>query len=1151
MTGGAQVKIVFGILLVLGLSRPSAFAAESPDSVLKNQSLVPLKRMTVGPYDNFQATVDESETYLYYTRSENLSSQIMRLDIKTGLTQAVTARDADARSPALSPDGKVLALNYFKNDAKGDICLLRGDEIDCITQKERADHSPVWLGNNRLAYISSDDSGRKSKLMVYDLEKKTAAAIFSGELYAPDLSPDGKTLVFKGKRNELVLYDLNARKVVRTLNVELPGLTGPSRFSSDGKYLYFAQYMLDSNRDLTIDGRDAAAIFRYDISASGLAAPIQMTSLDQNCSFPHPSKQFLYMTCAFEGALDIYRAPLSGTVPPAWGQGDLEEAHRVARSYSDRILFLNHIHNRLFQLSDSDYEERMMQNFVYAQEILPARFYVEALLNRAPGRSDLKAFSILFDAYSRWEVLPQKKNLGAFAEFLEARRKELAQLPRSPETVLTEAYLDQFANKPQMAEKKLLALQFEDDIGLFLSAKLARLVMQERYTKYLADHVLKVDATEQNRLYYLSLWLAELKPGVDPSAAVNALKPLLKAPMSDILQNEITLYRITQIQERAQNRDNKRAVAALVEKYKNDYFALRLLINRSITVLYQGKKSKDMADIVSLWISYIKRDSKEFPYAVDAMRQNFVDLAYQFMNTQGSDKDFAIGAFFDSIRTSDDLESHYQYVTLNSANWQEFINQYRTMISQGLISSESWTFIHVVRDIVLSAKRLEADDYAEAAGKIEALSDAHLGTGMKYLLLGYLYHKQLQQTYEGFKYDKSLAEKAHKAYLFAIDGSMHNDRIQASALQNLALLHLEIRNYTLASEFLLQRQTIAYASLEEEQAAAWLRAKALYLSNRSNEAYDALQSALTKSQRLPIAFHEKAAFYAWNSANFEAAESHFKQLPESALTDPVRLGYGYTLMKLKRGPELKAVLDPLLTSISSTTAIKEAKAPALTVQPLKLKFLALGLLAQTQSVPLDQRAWALEERIALFERIQSHAKVLHFQGENLSDQRIKELQDLAQITHAQGSLEKASKALSASLEAARAHGETFGFLSNTLISALKNAWILSRSLALPLNQELSLSLANKVDEEFFVQKAFSPLVTQKWAEMKLIQAYGLNEDFIKRSADLFKTSPMAKLKVERPDLYETIEAYRDEVHKDAKWQQTRRLPPPPVVGTGH
>lgn len=1103
-----------------------AFAAE------KAQSLLPLKRMTVGPYDNFQATVDEGEKFLYYTRSENLSSQIMRLDLATGLTEAITKRDADAKMPALNPEGKILAFNYFKNDAKGDICLLIDKEIECISKRGKVDHSPVWLGNSRLAYISSDDSGRMSELLVYDIGKKSTEEIYKGELYAPDLAPNGNTLVFKGKKNELVLYDIPSRAVVNSILVDLPGLTGPSRFSADGKYLYFAQYMLDSNRDLSIDGRDAAAIYRYDISNPKIAAPIQITSLSQNCSFPYPSKNFLYMTCAFEGALDIYRGPLSGTVPQDWAMADLEEAHMVARSYFDRILFLNHMHNRVFRLSDVEYSERVLQNFVFAGEFTPALFQMNALLAKSPERQDLKAWQILFESYARWEVLPQKRNLGAFAEFIRSQRTALAKIPKSPEASLVDAYLDHFSNNFAAAEQKLQKLQFKDELSLYLSVKLARMTLKDRFQKYLVDRAVKVEASDENRMYFLSLWLSELTPGKDPSAQINALKAQLKEPMTDLLDNEITLYKITQASDDKTNIELKRMVTALVEKHRKNYFVLRLLINRAIVVLYNGKKSRDMGDIVSLWISYLDRKSKEFPYAIEAMRQNFVDLAYLFMNGKAEEQRFAIGAFNDSIRTSDDLESHYQYVTLNYAAWTQFIAVYRTLISQGTISQESWKFIHVIRDIIKAKEPLKAEDYEEAAKKIDAISDSHVGVGMKYLLLGYIYHKQLQFTYDGFMYDKDLAERAHKAYLFAIDGALNNDRIQAAALQNLAVLHLEARNFTLAAEFLQQRSTIAYSSSEEELALTWLKAKTMYLSNRSLDAYAAISSMLGKKPQPQDAWNEKAAFYAWNAAQYETAEKHYKTLSPKALNPSIRLGYAYTLFMQNKGADLSVMLDPLLQSIGSKQGVESVKGAGLKVQPLKQKFLALGLLAQASSVPLDKRVSSLEERLKLYETIKDNAKALHFQLEKLSDQKIKEMQDLSQLKLRQGKKEEAQKMLAASLDEAKNHGEEFGYLGSTLISSLKNAWLMGSNLA--LDKEQSRRLVNQLDGEFLTQKAFTPLVTQKWAELKLVQGAFLDKNFEKQREDLFKTAAMESLKLDNPGIYDFVRKYADEVAKDVR-----------------
>ncbi|MBC7530766.1 MAG: PD40 domain-containing protein [Oligoflexus sp.] len=1116
-----------GLMLLMTLGLSTGLRADD-----KAQALLPLKRMTVGPYDNFQATVDEAEAFLYYTRSENLSSQIMRLNLKTGLNEAITASDADAKTPALSPDGKILAINYFKNDAKGDICLLRDKEIECITKKGVVDHSPVWLGNDRLAYISSDDSGRMSQLQIYNLGKKSTETIFKGELYAPDLSPDGKTLIFKGKKNELVLYEVSARKILRTLLVDLPGLTGPSRFSADGRYLYFAQYMLDSNRDLQIDGRDAAAIYRYDVSQTGDVKPIQITSLDQNCSFPYPSKQYLYMTCAFEGALDIYRGPLNGTVPTSWIAEDLDEAHRVARSYSDRILFLNHLHARLFKLTDAEYEERLMQNFVFAGEYQPADYYVQSLLARGPGHDDLKAWQILFNSYARWEVLPQKKNLGAFAEFIRDQRKLLAKLPKGQAGALTDAYLDFFANQFDSAQSKVQKLQFGDELGLYLQNRLAKLSLKEKYPKFLEARVLQVEGSEENRLYFLSLWLSELSSS-DPSQAIAALKLKLKEPATDLLDNEMDLYKLVQSKNKQDVLANYRSIVNRVKKLKDDYFAMRLLFNRSIVVLYQNKRSRDMADIVSLWLSYLKRESKEYPYAVEAMRQNSLDLAYQFYHAKGPEKNLAIGAFYDSIRISDDLESHYQHSLLNLDKWPELTKNYDNMISQGLIKPESKVFIETLRRVVKPAKALEAKDYEEAAGAIERIDDSHLGIGVKYLFLGFLYQKQLDFTIKGFKYDANLAEKAHKAYLFAIDGALQNDRVQASALQNLGVLHLKIRNYTLASEFLTQRGNIAYFSGDEELAVLWLKAKAMYLSYRSIDAYQTMKTALglnPPAQILP-AFQEKTAFYAWNAGENLEAEKLFKKLSPEIMTPSVRLGYAHALIAQRKGAEAEAQLARVLQSISAKAKIEDADAPALKIQPLKLRFIALGLVAQAFGVDLSRKVKALEERLALYPTIIDNAKKLHFQAETLSDQKLKEWQDLAQLYLQNGQKERAIQALNRSLDEAALHGKDFGYLNSTIITVLKNTWL--RSTMIPASNDKSRALVQALDKEFNDQKEFTPLVTQKWAEMKLIQAAFLDGNYEKASAELFNGKAVERLKKDKPDLFHNLSRYRFEVAQDA------------------
>lgn len=1120
------------VLFALGLA-PIVQAQE-----MKTQKLLPLQRLTVGPNDNFQGAVDEGETSLYYTRSENLSSQIMRLDLKSGIASSVTAFDADAKSPALSPDGQQLAVNYFKNDAKGDICLVRDKDIECISKRNVVDHSPVWIGNEKLAYLSSDDLGRFSLLKIYDLSSRKTEELVKGELYAPDLAPDGRTLVYKGKRNELVLYDMQSRQPSRSILVDLPGITGPSRFSADGKYLYIAQYMLDSNRDLVIDGRDASAIFRYELSGNNSLPPVQITSLAQNCSYPYPAKNALYMTCAFEGALDVYRGPLTGTVPSEWTPEDLKEAHQVARSYFDRVLFLNQLHTRFKALDGGAFQDRSFQNFLYAGEYLPAAFYLQRQIDGGGDKNRLGSRLILMNSFARWEVMPEKRNLGAFAQFITQQRQALAALGKGPDQQLTLAYLDFFSSQTEKALVASQAIPAQDEVQLFLLANLQRLILQkgksERYRQFLADKVLnRSGGSEENRLFYLSLWLAELPSDKDPSSAIAALKPRVTGSMTELLDNEIDLYKLSQSTTKEAQRENYRLIVARVKRLKDQYYPMRLLFNRSIIVLYKNKRSRDMADIVSLWLSYLKRESKEHPFAIEAMRQNSLDLAYQFTHSQGKEKIFAGGAFFDSIRSSDDLESHFHYALLNFGKWEELQANYKQMVQQGLIRAESQVFVDTVRAVLLKPEALEKDELAEAAEKIEAIRDDHVGAGVKYLFLGYLYQRQLEP--KGFKVDRTLAEKAHRAYLFAIDAGLNNDRIQAAALQNLGLLHLRLRNASLAAEFLSKRNDIPYNSPDEQVAVLWLRAKALYLSYRVAEALTVMEEAIALKPSPLAPFQEKAAFYAWNAGQYDKALTQYQARFASgpAPGPSTLLGYGYALRKAGKADEAAAQFKKVL-ALSPDKSIKEADAPSLVVQPVKQRFIALGLIAQTQTLPAAERAKALRERLDIFPQLLDNAKLLHFDAETLSAQRIKEQQDLAALSLPAGAGE-AQKALAKSIDSTADFGKSFSYLNNTTMTALKNARIFSRENKLA---DASWAAQAKVihegmDKEFADQKSFSPLVTQKWAETKLIEfAYGGESGaFAAKAKALFENPAVKAMEKDKAELYLALGQYRDALQK--------------------
>src|SRR6202034_3352313 len=133
------------------------------------------------------------------------------------------------------------------------------------------------------------------------------------------------------------------------------GISGFPNVSDDEKHLLFSHYLNDTNNDGIIDGNDNSVIFRVPIATllkEDIVFPEQLTSVDSNCSFPRPYKNFIYVTCAFEGALDIYQLPDSAIIPAQWNEAILNNAHKTSRTYSERLLILNALKYR-FPKSDT------------------------------------------------------------------------------------------------------------------------------------------------------------------------------------------------------------------------------------------------------------------------------------------------------------------------------------------------------------------------------------------------------------------------------------------------------------------------------------------------------------------------------------------------------------------------------------------------------------------------------------------------------------------------------------------------------------------------------------------------------------------------------------------------------------------------------
>ena len=879
------------------------------------RTFIPLKKITVGPFDNFQSSVSDDESIIYFTRNQNLSSQVFKINTKNGTITAVTKAEVDTKNPAISPDGTKLAVTFFGNDAKGDICLVRdAAKMECVTGQGLGEHSPFWIDSETLGYVQSDDMGNIHRVFSYNFASKATTQLAAGQIYGPSTSTEKKLLAFKSTGPEFVLFDLERKTEFKRIPVNLPGTSGAATFSSDGNYLYFAQYMLDSNRDLTLDGRDAAAIFRVSISESD-SLPEQLTSLDQNCSYPTPAKTALYLTCAFEGALDVYKAPLSGITPASWTNSELWDAHRAARSYSDKILLLNQIKNRKGGLENEEFEERLFNNFVFMHAWMPAIHFAKKLKDKS---GDYANHLVLLETLTKWDALPSKENVAELERLLASAETELTHLPASPLKKIVKAYIELFRNRQKIALEIARDARPTTPMARYWQTKLFERALGDlkgdEFDSILIGRVASGNESEETGFYYLSRLLSRLEENENRERNLLRLELQLKGSANkdsirllELIENERQLYRILSTEDKSIIRSEMRQIVERAKRLKDSYYALRLLFTRSIVLLQKNERPRELSQMMSLWLSYINPDSKEYPYAIEALRSTSLEAAYSFYNGPKDKQELAKGSFYNSIRTTDDLESHYQYTILNSSKdaWLELLKVYDTMIKDGLIEPESLKFVRTVHDIRTEGNHPADADLENAALEVSKLSDDLVGVGVKYLFLGYLYHEQFIRSARGFDVDSDLAQKAHRSYLFAIDAAFDNERIQAAALQNLGLLHTSLKNYSMAAEFFQKRHRLPFLNNEQNQAVSWFEAKSLYQSYRASEALNVMEEIPGDPGANRVAFLEKQAFYAWNAGQYNKSVELYKRLiPElgKKVNSGIYLSYGYALSKNHRLP---------------------------------------------------------------------------------------------------------------------------------------------------------------------------------------------------------------------------------------------------------
>ncbi|HEV2863086.1 MAG TPA: LpqB family beta-propeller domain-containing protein [Pyrinomonadaceae bacterium] len=203
------------------------------------------------------------------------NSEIMTLDLQTGVEKNLTNSPFDEDTPEWSPDGKQLVFARFA-EGNLDIYAMKADgtEQRRLTADPQMDTQPAWQpASTQVAFVSTRDGNREIYTMGEDGNGVTRLTDNAAADTAPALSPDGRRVAFVSTRDGgAMLYVMNSdgTGVARLTNppeVFAPQDDAPA-WSPDGDRLVFHSRSRDSKFQLYVVNADGTGLKKISDGAS-------------------------------------------------------------------------------------------------------------------------------------------------------------------------------------------------------------------------------------------------------------------------------------------------------------------------------------------------------------------------------------------------------------------------------------------------------------------------------------------------------------------------------------------------------------------------------------------------------------------------------------------------------------------------------------------------------------------------------------------------------------------------------------------------------------------------------------------------------------------------------------------------------------------
>lgn len=878
-----------GALLAAGALACLAAVARGQDEAA--DSLRRPERITVGVGDQYLGQLAPDGRTLYFVSNRNTTNEVFQQDVDQGRVRLLFDEGADVTWPRVSPDGRALLYVSFRDSAAGQLCvrdLPAAGARRCLDDPSAALQAE-WSGGDRIVLVSrAPISGDLAVSEVAVGRQLAGRALPYRSLISPAISPDGRWLVYvpveryvqevgpgfaarAAPRLEAVRLDRPAAPV--PLRLDLPGKTGQPAFSRDGRHLYVAQFIGDSNHDGVIDGDDNGVLFRVPFRSdrddapalAGAAAPEQLTQASWNCQYPSPVAGQLVFTASRDQHLIVYGLPPDGVVPGDWTDERLALEIELATSRTDEQLLHRH---RLSKARTASAQAaatlRLVNSHLELDEHDAAEFYARRLASLPDPDAASLSKPLLLLVEHRKAVRDREQGRAA-AGFRESARRRL------------EAVGTASGARPALAAlQHLVRSEIADSLGdkATARAELAAVEVDDALPPaILATYYERADALyreldDREALVAAGRRLAASR-ALTPDerceyarAAVRAMhRGLPLAEADEVLRQERASA--PGDSELAFALDLARAVLAVHEKRPPP------AVTDALLAVYRRQNRPDRCRAV-VFDAVRRAAAFDADEVIEALAQQYVrDLKPGTLERRRAERFYQRVMVGRAFRRSaegrrDEARDDFEAVTRVTGSLETVVSSLELRLRSGAspaalaaerekqLAGAPKPLDRFVKAYLLARAlpKLEGEEHArtvaDALATLRAswkeLKRSHVARA----LFGAILHEDFLRTG-----DRATAERANTHFMVALDLVRSNPRYRATILGQLALLHTAVGNYRIALRYLEDREKLPFAENSSALAVRLARARALLHVDREEEAAATADQALAMVEHKP------------------------------------------------------------------------------------------------------------------------------------------------------------------------------------------------------------------------------------------------------------------------------------------------------------